>query len=203
MKSLIRILILLCLISCGQNKKRAYTPVNKQIELYNAFDTANHLQPLFDKLQFDTLHDWEFGWAILEPINIAKSNEDEIRLSKRFSAGQKALYFFWYLDAQVTNGGFIQFYWNGHRQYLPPIMRGLQLIGDTSMINLVSNADKEYITNKNKFDLEKQKDDWNSLYDNLKNFERYDSLYNVIHNNTIKLIEAYARRNANEFVKFR
>jgi uncharacterized protein YwqG len=33
--------------------------------------------------------------------------------SKRLSPGQKALFFIWYLDAEVTNGGFIQFYWNG------------------------------------------------------------------------------------------
>ncbi len=173
------------------------------MELYNTFDKTNHLQPVFDKTKFDTLHGWDFGWAILEPINIAKSDEDEIQLSKRFSHGQKALYFIWYLDAQVTNGGFIQFYWNGFRQYVPPILDGLKLIGDTFMLDLVNKADKEYQANKERFDSEKQKGDWEPLYDNLKKFEEYDSIYYKTHDKTMELIEKYAKQNANDFFKFK
>jgi hypothetical protein len=103
-------------------------------ELFNTFDQDNHLRPVFDKSLFETLHSWKFGYAILETINIAKSKEDENLLSKRLSRGQKALYFIWYLDAQVTNGGFIQFYWNGYSRYLPAIICGLILVGDLAMI---------------------------------------------------------------------
>jgi hypothetical protein len=95
------------------------------MEIYNVFEKENHLQPIFEKERFDNLHGWEFGWEILSFINIAKSDDNERELSKRFSPGQKALYFFWYLDAQVTNGGFIQFYTNGYRNYLPTIIEGL------------------------------------------------------------------------------
>jgi hypothetical protein len=99
-----RLLILVLLVSCGQNKIQSDKPAETLMELYNSFDKDNHLQPVFDKAKFDTLHGWDFGWEILEPINIAKGDEDEFQLSKRFSPGQKALYFIWYLDAQVTNG---------------------------------------------------------------------------------------------------
>lgn len=172
------------------------------MELYNTFDKDNHLQPLFDKTKFETLHGWNFGWAILEPIKIAKDDEDEKLLSQRLSSGQKALYFIWYLDAQVTNGGFIQFYWNDYRKYLPPIIDGLKLIGDTSMLGLVEKADKEYLANKDRFILQRQKDNLESLYDSLKNFDKYDDIYYKTHNNTMKLIEKYARQNPSEFVKF-
>ena len=114
------------------------------MELYNTFDEANHLQPVFDKAKFSTLHGWDFGWAILEPINIAKGDEDEIELSRRFSPGQKALYFIWYLDAEVTNGGFIQFYWNDYRKYISPILQGLKLIGDTSMFDFSFHMQAPY-----------------------------------------------------------
>ena len=97
------------LLSSGQSKKQSIQTVDSIMELYNTYDKLNHLQPFFDRAKFDTLHRWEFGWAILEPINIAKNDEDEKILATKFSPGQKALYFIWYLDAEVTNGGFIQF----------------------------------------------------------------------------------------------
>lgn len=58
----------------------------------------------------------------LEPINIAIGDENEKDLATRFSPAQKALYYVWYLDAEVTNGGFIQFYWNDYRKYIPLII---------------------------------------------------------------------------------
>lgn len=158
---------------------------------------------MFDETTFDTFHSWDFGWALLQPINIAKSKADDKLLATRFSPGQKALYFFGYLDAQVTNGGFIQFYWNGYRQYLLPIIDGLKLIGDTSMLDLVNKADEEYLKHKEQFNLQRQKDDWQPLYDSLKNFDEYDSIYYAIHDKTMELIEKHAREHPNEFVKFK
>lgn len=197
------LLVLVFLFGCGQTKNQSDKPTKSPMELYNTFDKDNHLQPAFDKTKFDTSHGWDFGWAILEPINIAKGDEDEILLSKRFSPGQKALYFIWYLDAEVTNGGFIQFYWNDYRKYIPPILEGLKLIGDTSMLDLVNKADKEYLANKEKFDSEKRKGDWEPLYDNLKEFEAYDNIYYKTHDKTMELIEKYARQNPSEFVKLK
>jgi len=159
---------------------------------------------LFDKAKFDTSHGWDFGWAVLEPINIATDQENsETALSKKLSPGQKALYFFWYLDGEVTNGGFIQFYWNGYRRYIPAILDGLKLIGDTTMIELVEKADKEYLLHKEKFNEQRLKDDWSPLYDDLKNFETYDESYYKMHDKTMELIEKYARQHPEEFIKFK
>src|SRR5579862_2515298 len=146
-------------------KKRQYIPdanshSNTSNELFNTFDKDNHLQPFFEKSLFDTLHSWDFGWAILEPMNIVKSKDDEIILAKRFSPGQKALWFYWYLDGQVTNGGFIQFYWNGFAKYLPAIIDGLKLIGDNQTIELIQKADKAFKSNTKFFIDQKNKDDW-------------------------------------------
>ena len=172
-------------------------------ELYNTFDKNNHLLPDFNKSAFDTLHSWDFGWAILEPIDIATDKENEIKLSKRFSSGQKALYFFWYLDEEVRNGGFIQFYWNGYRQFIPPILDGLKLIGDTELIDLVKKADQEYLVNKDKFILQREKQDWEPLYNDLKEFEKFDQQYYKIQDKTMALIEKYARQNQTEFVNLK
>src|SRR6266498_4877430 len=102
MKRLFKFLLLFSLLSCGQNKNQSNKSIAASMELYNTFEKSDHLQPVFEKTRFDTLHGWDFGWAILEPINIAKGKEDEKRLAKRLSPGQKAFYFIWYLDAEVT-----------------------------------------------------------------------------------------------------
>jgi hypothetical protein len=203
MKQPLIFLLLISFLSCQQSKNQSNKIIDTSGDLYNTFDKDNHLQPLFDKTKFDTLHSWEFGWAVLEPINIAKGKEDEKLLSKRFSPGQKALYFIWYLDAEVTNGGFIQFYWNDNRKYLSPIIDGLKLIDDTSMLDLVNKADKEYLVHKDEFILQRQKDDWKPLYDNLKNFGKYDSIYYAAHDKMMGLIEKYVRQHSEDFVKFK
>ena len=171
------------------------------MELYNTFEPSNHLQPEMEKIEFDTLHNADFCFAVLKPINIALNKNEEIQLSKRLSPGQKALYFFWYLDAEVNNGGFIQFYWNGKRMYLPPIIEGLKLINDSAMLHLVMAADKEFIANEDKFMKQKEIHNWEPLYNNLKKFDEYDSLYYLYNHHTMSLIEKYVRQFPNEFVK--
>jgi hypothetical protein len=172
------------------------------MEALNIFDKDNHLQPNFDKTEFETLRGWDFGWEILSTINVAESSDDDELLSRRFSPGQKALYFFWYMDGAVTNGGFVQFYWNDYQRYLPTIKNGLQLIGDTELIKLIQEVDHKYFENQHLFATQKSKDDWEQLY-NQKLFDEYDNRYYQIHNNTMSLLEKYARANPNEFVKLK
>jgi hypothetical protein len=203
MKYFTTIVVLLLFFGCGQTSENTIVSANNSIELYNTFNKDNHLKPDFNKTAFDTLHSWEFGWAIIEPMNIASDKDKEKLLSQRLSPGQKALYFFWYFDAEVTNGGFIQFYWNGYRQYIPPILDGLKLIGDTELLGLVKKADQEYLAHKDKFDSQRQKDNWKPLYNDLKAFEKFDKHYYKIHDKTMELIEKYARQNTSESVNLK
>ena len=169
--------------------------------MYDKFDSANHLRPEFSKSKFQELTGSDLGWELLEPINIATDNEEsELELSTRLSPGQKALYFIWYLDAQVTNGGFIQFYWNGYRKYIEPILTGLKLIGDNAMYELVKKVDIEYLANQDKFLEQQELDDWEPLYDQLTQFEEFDEIYYEQNDESMSLLEKYARRNPEEFV---
>ena len=69
-----------------------------------------------------------------------------------------------------------------------------------SLLSLFDQADKEYWTNKSQFDFQKEKDNWEPLYSNLKQFDIYDSQYFKIHNNTMELIEKFAKSHPEEFV---
>lgn len=170
---------------------------------YDLFEKDNHLKPDFDKTEFATLDSWDFGWAILAPINSATDKESEIELSKRFSAGQKALYFFWYLDSEVCNGGFIQFYWNQNRKYCAPVLKGLKLIGDTEMIKLVERAEQLFLKHQSKFELEDTQENFDKVYNELTEFEELDLQFFDIHDTTMDLIEKYIRENVNEFVNLK
>jgi hypothetical protein len=191
-------LVLVLLLGC-KNKSNHVIKFSEPL-----LEDTGRLLPDFDKSKFDSLHGWNFGWEILKPINLATDQEEsEFRLSKRFSPGQKALYYIWYLDEEVTNGGFIQFYWNGYRKYIPLIQDGLQLIGHKEMLEIVQKADNEYMLHKDKFDSLRKSDNWEPLYDNLKNFDVYDSIYYQIHDKTMDLIEAYVRNHPGEFVNLK
>ncbi|WP_184543268.1 DMP19 family protein [Mucilaginibacter sp. FT3.2] len=173
------------------------------MKVFDLFEKENHLRPALKKNEFYTLKGWDFGWEILETINVAESRDEDEELSKRFSPGQKALYFFWYLDAQVTNGGFIQFYFNEYRKYLPTIKEGLKLISDTDLLDLVIKADNEYLINQSFFNQKIIKGDQIPIYDKLTVFSEIDDTYFLLHDKTMHLIEKYAKSNPDEFVAFK
>ncbi|MEQ8812047.1 MAG: DUF4375 domain-containing protein [Imperialibacter sp.] len=188
--------LLLTLTFCSKEDKM-------RINHWNEFQKENHLKPELNKAEFDSLRAWDFGWFLSEPINIIQDQEeDELRVTKRFSPGQKTLHFFWYLDAEVTNGGFIQFYLNGYGKYIPAIVDGLTLIGDDEMVMLVKQADDLYLKNKVRFDEQTEKiaeEGWGNLYDELKGFDELDDQYYKSHERTMSLLEAYARKNPDDF----
>ena len=173
-----------------------------RINYWTDFQKENHLQPELNKTQFDTLALWDLGWFLLKPIDIIQNREeDELRVCRRFSPGQKALHFFWYLDAQVTNGGFIQFYLNRYGKYIPALIDGLTLIGDYEMVGLVKKTETSYLKNKSRFDEQSERigEGWENLYEDLKEFDALDDEYYKTHERTMALLETYARENVADF----
>jgi len=162
---------------------------------YAGHDSTNQLRPSISKGDFFRMTGFDFGWLVLEPINLASSLEHEVELSKRFSEGQKAIYFWWFMDAQVTNGGFIQFYVNGYGSYVPAIIRGLEHIGDQEVADLAKKAHQIYLANQKLF----KKDYDERLYDRLDELSSLDSDYYDLNEQTMAGIERYAKQNPQEF----
>src|SRR5690606_14469658 len=80
-----------------------------QNDPYWEYNENEHFRPELNKGEFFKLTGYDFGWFVLEPISkFIEDKEYEIERGKSLSYGQKALYYWWYLDAQVTNGGFVQ-----------------------------------------------------------------------------------------------
>ncbi len=167
---------------------------------FRYFDPTDQLRPKLSRKKFKDLKDWDLAWEILEPINIATTRRSEIGLSKKLSQGQKALYFFWYLDADVDNGGFIQFYYNKTDHYLPSIIEGLDFLKDKKMLTLINKADELVQQNETLFKKATTISAFSKLYDKLTEFSKLDDKYMKLRDNTITLIENYIRQNPKEFV---
>lgn len=68
------------------------------------------------------------------------------------------------------------------------------------MYELVKKVDIEYLANQDKFLEQQELDDWEPLYDQLTQFEEFDEIYYEQNDETMSLLEKYARRNPEEFV---
>ena len=167
---------------------------------YWEFEKSKHFRPKLNKGDFFKLSGYDFGWFVLEPLSkLIKDREHEIEKGKLLSYGQKSLYYWWYLDAQVTNGGFVQFYYNGYAPYVQTIIKGLEYIGDNKMADLVKRANKIYQKNLKLINKAKQENLFGSdLYKKLNELSLLGDEYYKLNENTMTLIESYIRKNPNE-----
>ncbi len=167
---------------------------------YWHFDKEQHFCPKLDKGSFYKLTGFDFGWFIHEPISkFIENRENELQRGKSLSYAQKILYYWWYLDEQVSNGGFVQFYYNGYDVYLPVIILGLKHIGDHKMLELIQQVEIIYQKNKAVFDeLKKRNLTGADLYENLTEISDLDSQYYDLNDQTMYIIENYIRKNPGE-----
>ncbi|MBX7155868.1 MAG: DUF4375 domain-containing protein [Candidatus Kapaibacterium sp.] len=180
---------------------KLFTQGKHKDDPYWGFDKSVHYRPKLNKGYFFRLTGFDFGWFVLETISkYIKDRDGEITKGKTLSYGQKALYYWWYVDAQVTNGGFVQFYFNDYGRYVPTIIKSLQHIGDKKMANLIQRADNIYQKNKKHIDAAREKDLFDSdLYNRLEELSELDREYYIFKNKTMARLEEYIRKNPNEF----
>lgn len=169
---------------------------------YWDYDEAQHFQPKLSTGEYYKLSGFDFGWFVLEPISeFVKDRKGELTRGKSMSYGQKVLYYWWYVDAQVTNGGFTQFYYNEYGVYVPTILKALEYIGDNKMAELVNRSYEIYLRENQKITDARQGglEGFSNLYNEIKDFDELDDIYYEINTKTMEIIENYIRNNSNEF----
>lgn len=173
----------------------------ERVDNFNEFDQSKHFLPAVDWNKVKKLKGEDFLWEVLEPISLMIKNvkHEQTRI-RRLSPGQKALHFFWYLDGQVQNGGFIQFYWNGYDVYLPSIKSGLECIGYKELLKIVVKSEKEYDSNLEHFKKWRKKKNWEWLYENLRSFEKMDDWYYDHTEVNYSKMEDFIRKNIDDFI---
>lgn len=168
---------------------------------YWEFDQTKHFRPKLNKGDFFKFTGSDFCWFVLEPISdYIQDRKGELTKGKTLSFGQKALYYWWYVDAQVTNGGFTQFYYNDYGKYVPTIIKGLKHIGDIKMAELVNRSYELYLKENKKIKDARQGglEAFSNLYKEIKDFDNLDDEYYNLNDQTMKNIENFFRNNPNE-----
>jgi len=174
--------------------------IENEVNLYDGYDPYNQLRPQINRLEFYSTTAFELGWLLVRPLKLAKTPEEEVALAKRFSQGQKALYFWWLLDVAATNGGFIQFYYDQQDRYIPAIHKGLDALGITEMTALIRKAHRAFKESKAEIETARNKSLLNKeLYKRLKALTTLDEEYYKLNGQTMKAIEDYARQYPDEF----
>lgn len=195
-------------IKCNLNKNEKII-IDKHLknDKFGIIDINSNFKPDISKINYYRLREMDFNWEILKPIsdkvtNYCKENQLSHRMGvKILNKEQKALYFWWYLDGQVTNGGFSQFIYNGYDKYFPAILKGLKLLPNKEYYKLVEKVYLYYIQkgletiDRNKIDYFKNKfyeDDFLS---------QADSLYLKINDQLYLDFEKFIRINQTKFIQ--
>jgi len=180
---------------------RLFRQNKSKIDPYWEFNESEHFRPKLNRDDFFKLTGFDFGWFVLEPISeYIKNRKGELKKSKNLSYAQKALYYWWYVDAQVNNGGFTQYYYNDYGKYTPTIIKALNHIGDDKMAELINRSYELYLK-ENKKIKNAQFGSWeefSNLYKEIKDFDDLSYEYFNLNNQTMKNIENYIRKNPNE-----
>ncbi len=173
----------------------------QRTDYFAEFNKAKHFLPELKWTYIKDKTGADFLWDVLEPISdMIESAKYEEKRAKTLSPEQKALHFFWYLDGQVTNGGFIQFYWNGYDIYLPSIKKGLELMAYSDLLKIVIKSEEEYDKYIKKFEEWRKKEDWEWLYKNLKEFDKLDDKYYANGENHYLVVEKFVRKHIDQFI---
>jgi antitoxin component YwqK of YwqJK toxin-antitoxin module len=175
---------------------------NPENDPYWEFDKANHYRPSLNKDDFYKFTGFDFGSFIFDPLAeyIGEIKYEKERC-KAFSYGQKAAFYWFLLDMQVTNGGFIQYYFNDYGKYTPTIIKSLKHIGDLTMAELVNRSYELYLRDTKKLKQARAAglEGLSGLYDQLEGFEELDDEYYKLHEETMENLENYIRKHPAEF----
>jgi len=170
-------------------------------DVYSKTDLNNQVRPQISPVDYYRLSNMEFNWAILNPMSIAvrkyreANNIDLAESVNIISPEQKLLYFWWYLDGQVTNGGFRQFISNGYANYFQPILNGLKLLPDKKYYNLVEKVYVYFLQQKAHVMNESPEYFSDSFLSDM------DSEYFKIGEQLYKDVELFIRNNQTQFIQ--
>jgi hypothetical protein len=190
----------------NQSDKKIISDHIKKDE-FASIDNNSIFKPEISKIDFYRLKEMDFSWEVLKPLsekvtNYCEENQFNHRVGiKILNEEQKALYFWWYLDGQVTNGGFSQFIYNGYDKYFPAILKGLKLLPNQEYYNLVEKVYLYYIQ-EGLENLDRNKVDYfkNKFYEN-DFLSKADDLYFKFKEKLYLDFEDFIRKNQSKFIQ--
>ncbi len=140
-------------------------------------------------------------WELLtEPLHEELWRRQTFDLMDELNPGQQLLLSFDYLRTQVMQGGFIQLIQNGYVGLLPDMPAWLQEAGAPEMAQVIDDALKVYVLNKEILSKKTTVEEFALLYNELKEFEGIDERFAQYNDATMTAIVENALEYPETFV---
>jgi len=187
-------------IESNKEKTEMDLLIEKSVNEYNN-------RKIYDKLTEEiliTIPDYNLEQTILDNIdtNFEKGEQYSLDKISKLTKGQQAVFSTFWLEAEVYNGGFNQYYFNSSGKFSEIAEKGFKTIGSEKLSEIVGLANKTYLKNKAK--LEEYDDGTiqsfsNSYDDNPLNDLDTEFIQNLESTKFGDLRIRYIRENMNEF----
>lgn len=150
-----------------------------------------------------TTDDWEYIYLFVDEYFkvLDHAQQNDIDPSTVLNDHQHTLLAFMYLDAEVTNGGFIQLIHNGYGPYIfeSPFVDQMISWELSNLGALLKQVLPLYELNKEEIEEEGDLEDFSELYKELDEFEKYDNEYYTMNESNVKLIRNYIATHLEDF----
>ena len=208
-KKIITIMILSSILSffgCKKKEEKSEYDIEVEKILNSVDDWKNRkIYKILTKEILDSIPDDKLEQAIMDNIDTNFQDGEQYTLDKitKLTKGQQAVFSTWWLEAEVNNGGFNQFYFNSSGQYAQMAEIGFITIGAEKFSELTKRANKIYSENKERleeFDDGTIESFSESYKDNPLN-DLDTEFYNLYDSEKIEELRIkYIRENINEFI---
>lgn len=132
---------------------------------------------------------------LVQPLHEELYRRQTFEFLDDLSWPQQLLLTYDYLHMQVGQGGFIQFLHNGYVALLPSMIEQLYKLGAGDMAQVLDDALKVYVLNREILEGANSVEEFAKLYDELKEFEGIDQRYMALHPQTTKMLLKHATEN--------
>jgi hypothetical protein len=99
--------------------------------------------PVFSADILQAIPDGELEYAIVDHVSCKITNyENPLPVLTNLSKGMQMVYSTWWVDAEVNNGGFNQFYWNSSGKLKNIALEGFKILGAEEHYKLMAEANQ-------------------------------------------------------------
>jgi len=136
---------------------------------------------------------------LCQPLHEELYRRQDFSFFDELSEGQQMLICYDYIQNHVLQGGFIQLIQNGYVKMLVPMPQWLHAAGDSQMAQVIDDALKAYVHNRDILDKETTVEEFAGLYELLPDFPPLDELFKQYHPKTVETMLNYATNHIHEF----
>lgn len=100
--------------------------------------------PVLTKEILESLQDSDLEWAVESYVALKTNYGVNYEAFKSLSKGMRMVYSTWWVEGEVNNGGFNQYFLNTEGKYYKDAIEGYDLVGASEFLSVLKQAVKAY-----------------------------------------------------------